>query len=364
MSIFNAKFPAAPIPIDCGRACDASLVPLATGQVRETMDNGRATFSVLFLCAVLCLPPFVLLLFSSSGLYEVREIKPHIFVWIPEDVLEQEGDPQFHRPGNAGFVITPEAILVVNTTNSPFHARELLYEIRRRSEAPVKYVVNTDSHGDDVLGNEVFVDQEATIVSTSAVLAEMRQYHRELRRRLEDDFRLQARLRGFHFTLPSRTFDSETSLQLSGEEIKLLDLDKGPSDAGAAVYLPSAKVLFLGDLFENEFFPRVGTRNFRRWIEILQRVESWDVEAYVPAHGTPAGKRELIGFRHFLEWLLNEVEACVREGKTLEQVKNQVRPLENYHWHAPELASEAVEAVYRQLSGDRSSSSPISSPAN
>jgi glyoxylase-like metal-dependent hydrolase (beta-lactamase superfamily II) len=116
------------------------------------------------------------------------------------------------------------------------------------------------------------------------------------------------------------------------------------------VYLPAAKVLFLGELFQNSYFPRIDSRNVHDWIDTLRQVEGWDVEVYVPGHGAPGGKKELTEFRQFLEWLGKEVEIRCHEGKSLSEVKREVGPLlENYKWHAPELVSEEVEAVYKQM---------------
>jgi cyclase len=301
-----------------------------------------------------CLLLFAHLVFAAKGLYEVREVAPNVFVWIPDDVLDQEADPQFSRAGNAGFIITPEGVAVVDTANSPFHAREILYEIRQRTDTPVKYVINTSSAGDHMLGNEVFVDQQAVLISTLVAQAEMRRYQETLARRLEeeDGWRLQARMRGFHVTLTTQTFGSEMALRLGGQEIKLLSpLGTEQPAEDTAVYLPGAKVLFLGELFRNGFFPRIGSRDIRRWIETLRQVETWNVETYVPGHGAPGGKKELAEFRRFLEWLTKEVEARIRQGKSLEQVKKEVQPSQTYHWHAPELAPSSVEGVYRQLVG-------------
>lgn len=287
----------------------------------------------------------------------MQEIKPHIFVWVPEDILDQDSDPQFGRSATAGFIITSEGVVVVDTTNSPFHARELLYEIRQRTDQPVKYVINTDSHGDHILGNEVFVDQQASIISTSVAQAEIREYQQDLARRLSgDDWRLQARMRGIHLTLPARTFDREMTLLVGGQEIKLLSLGAGHSAGDTAVYLPEAKVLFLGDLFANGWIPRLGSSDIHRWIEILRQVENWDVETYVPGHGEPGDKNELAEFRQFLEWLETEVWARVKQGKTLAQVKRELLPFHNHNWHAPELAAPAVEAVYQQLAAERPAS--------
>ncbi len=306
---------------------------------------------IFLLVSLACLLLSAFSLYAAGRRYEIREIKPNVFVWIPEDIRDQETDPEYSRAGTAGFIITREGVVVVDTTNSPFHARELLFEIRKRTDAPVKYVINTGARGDRVLGNEVFSDQQASIIAASAALAEMRQYQQELARRLDGDWRLQARLRGVHLTLPNQTFEGEMGLRLGEETLRLLTLDPDRPTADSAVYLPRAKVLFLGDLFENNYIPRIGSRDVRRWIEILQKLESWDVDWYVPGHGAPGDKKQLVEFRKFLEWLTSEVEAGVRQGKSLAQLKEQLVPFENFHWHAPELAAEAVEAVYHQLAG-------------
>ena len=287
-------------------------------------------------------------LIAAGCRYAVVEVKPHVFVWVPEDIIEQDGDLRFSRAGNAGFILTPDGVVVVNTTNSPFHARELLYEIRRSTDEPVKYVINTSSEADQMLGNEVFVDQQAAILSTPETQAEIRSYQQNLIRDEKGDPKLQARMRGIHPTVPNQTFDRETAMRVGDQEIRLLALPGAGSKGDAAVLVPKAKVVFLGDLYENGYFPQIGSRDVRGWIDTLRQVEGWDVEIYVPGHGDPSRKRELLEFRQFLEWLIAEVRTRVQEGKTLEQVKGEMLPFA-YHWRAPELGPRAVEAVYRQL---------------
>jgi glyoxylase-like metal-dependent hydrolase (beta-lactamase superfamily II) len=316
-----------------------------------TPDTRHRALALCLLLTTFCLLPSAFCHPAARGLYEVREVQPNVFVWIPDDVLDPEGDPQFSRAGNAGFIVTTEGVVVVNTTNTPFHARELLYEIRRRSDLPVRYVINTDSEGDLTLGNEVFVDQQASIVSTNAAQTEMRHYRQELLQRLNEDehWRLQARMRGIHPTPPSQAFDPEMSLRLGGQEIKLLSLSGGHSAGDAVVYLPGAKLLFLGHLYENGFFPHLASSDVRRWIEILHQVEGWDVETYIPAHGPPGDKKQLGEFRQFLVWLVAEIQARIQQGKSLEEVRRELNPAEIYRWSARELAPRAVEAVYKQL---------------
>ena len=323
--------------------------------------SSRPALRSYILLAACCLLSTAYRLSAAQGLYEMREIKPGIFLWIPEDVLEMDSDPLFNQAANAGFIVTSQGVIVVNTTNSPFHGRELLYEIRQRTEEPIRYVINTDSRGDHMLGNEVFASLQATIMSTLTAGEEMQKYQEELTRRLQGDFRLISRMRGFHPTLPTQTFNGEVSTSLGGMEFKILEIAGGHSAGDAVVLFPASKVLFLGHLFEHARFPRMDTSDVRRWIEILRKVEGWDVETYVPAHGPPGDKKLLIEFREFLEWLETEVKARVEQGQPLSQVKQEVRPPERFRWGGRDLAARAVEGVYRQLAA-QFSPSPTSPP--
>ena len=322
-------------------------------------------FCPCLLLAAFCLLPSAYCP-AAGWLYKVQEVKPNVFVWVGDDVLDLDGDPQFDRAGTAGFIVTAEGVIVVNTTNGPFHGRELLYEIRHHSELPVRYVIDTNSSGEQMLGNEVFTEQQATLISSAKTQQEILNYRQLLGRRLaeeDDKSKLQSRMRGFHITVPTQTFGGQMSLRLGGQEIKLLCLLKNGSGDDAVVYLPAAKVLFLGELFQNNYFPRIDSRKVHEWIDALRQVEGWDVEVYVPGHGAPGGKKELAEFRQFLEWFGKEVETRFQEGKSLSEVKREIGPLlEKYKWHAPELVSEALEAVYRQMVKTESSKGAARQP--
>jgi glyoxylase-like metal-dependent hydrolase (beta-lactamase superfamily II) len=280
-------------------------------------------------------------------LYVLREVKPQVFVWLPEDIIEQEGDPDYSRAGNAGFILTSEGVVAVDATNSPYHAREVLYEIRQKSGQPVRYLIDTGGSGDEVLGNEVFADLQVPILSTPAIQTEIRDWAHTIGQKLIGNGRFERRFRGIHVTPPNQIFQGETNVSLGGQTIRLIPFD--PSLHAAAVFLPDSGVVFLGDLFQNQYFPRLESRDVRRWIDALRQVESWNADVYVPGHGDPGSKKEVGEFRSFLEGLMNEVQMRIAAGKSLEQVKSEVT-LQNYPWRAHELAAGLVEGVYEQLS--------------
>ncbi len=339
-----------------------------TAERIEPLSFGTRVISARLKISAGCLtvlPVVLLLIFSGTvfpaeqGQYKLVEVKPHVFVWQAEDILEQEGDPNFSRAANAGFVITPGGVVVVNTTNTPFNARGLLYQIRQHTDLPVRYVINTSASPDAMLGNEAFTDFSPTILSTPAAAALMNRYRSELPGRIEDDWRLKITMRGIHPTPPDKTFAHEMTLPLPGTPIKLINLGDNASPGDAVVYLPQAKVLFLGDLFQNQFIPRLDSSNIRAWITTLRRVEAWDAEVFVPGHGQPGGRQQVEQFRQFLEWLLNEVQTRRQHGKSEQQVEEELIPFRPYPWHGEELEPQAVASVYRQLArGDVDNSVP------
>jgi glyoxylase-like metal-dependent hydrolase (beta-lactamase superfamily II) len=280
--------------------------------------------------------------------YQVRELKPGVFAWIPDDIIEADGDPQYERAGNAGFVITSEGVVVINATNSPFHAREVLYEIRHRTEAPVRYLIDTGSASDETLGNQVFGDLQASILATPRIQAEIRDRGKALLRQESSSEEFQRRLRGVHITPPNQTFDSTETLTLGGQTLRVLAF--AGLDA-VAVQLPAVKTVFLGDLFDNQYFPKLDSRDVQRWIEALREAEALDADVYVPGHGDPGGRQQVKEFREFLEWLTHEIQTRQAAGKTLDQTKAELLPFKSYPWHGGELQAELVEDVYQQLAG-------------
>jgi glyoxylase-like metal-dependent hydrolase (beta-lactamase superfamily II) len=300
---------------------------------------------------------------ADDSYYDIQEVKPNVFVWVAKDILDQQGDPQFNRAGNAGFVITPEGVVVINTTNSPFNARALLFEIRKRTEQPVRYVINTGASPDVMLGNESFEDFRPSILSTPRAAQEMRDYKNGFTARIEGNWKIAASMRGIHPLPPTGTFEKEDSIKVGGEEIRLVNLGDNASPGDAAVYLPGPKVLFLGNIFENEYIPQIGSSNLDHWIETLRKVESWKVDVYVPGHGLPAGKFAVRQFRGFLEWLYGRVSSGMQSGKSLVQLQAELVPFPNLHWHARELESEAVAGVFRTLARkENETSSSVQTP--
>ena len=66
---------------------------------------------------------------------------------------------------NAGFLITDEGVLVIDTRQHPRDGQDLIDRIRKITDKPIKWVINTHFHGDHFLGNPPFKALGATIAA-------------------------------------------------------------------------------------------------------------------------------------------------------------------------------------------------------
>ena len=77
---------------------------------------------------------------------EITEVFPNVFVMMGG---EKKGS-------NSTFIITAEGVIVIDTRHSPTEAEKILTAIRKRTDLPVKFAINTSFLGDHVYGNQVF----------------------------------------------------------------------------------------------------------------------------------------------------------------------------------------------------------------
>src|SRR5881392_419624 len=64
--------------------------------------------------------------------------------------------PAYKVNCNAAIILFGDAVLVVDTHSKPSAARALIEQIKKLTDKPVRYVVNTHFHWDHYQGNEAY----------------------------------------------------------------------------------------------------------------------------------------------------------------------------------------------------------------
>lgn len=206
--------------------------------------------------------------------------------------------------------------------------------LKRITDQPVRYLVNTHYHDDHTGGNVGFPD--AVIIA-----------HRNTLKRLASGG-VGGNFASFKFeypalpapALPKLTFERELKLKFNGEEVRILHHPHSHTDGDAIVYFPNANVAHLGDQFTVPGFPDIdlaGGASTAGWIAALDdiiRVLPPDVKI-IPGHGPPSGINDVKRLRNLLSQTLEAVQKALAEGKTLQQMKDEkiLEPWKNEPGH-------------------------------
>jgi glyoxylase-like metal-dependent hydrolase (beta-lactamase superfamily II) len=144
-----------------------------------------------------------------------------------------------------GFIVTPAGVILIDSGASKIGAEKLAQAIRKVTDRPVRWVVNTGSQDHRWLGNAYFAGQGAQTIALKRTAATQAHYAKQHLQGLERQ--LGARLAGTT-PLPATTLhDDLATLELGGETLTLRYTDAHfPGDA--MVHLPRRGLVFTGDL--------------------------------------------------------------------------------------------------------------------
>src|SRR5262252_6764342 len=222
---------------------------------------------------------------------------------------------------NSVFLVTEEGVLVVDTRTHPRDGRDLLDRIRKVTDKPIKWVINSHFHGDHHMGNAVFKELGATFVAHEETARLMRQVQpKEMARRIEGfksrgDDPAEVKL-----VLPDATFDGEMTINLGGREIRLFYLGPGQQAGDTFVAFPHARMLFTPGAFARHSMPNMAfTPSVDNWIKVLDQVAIMDVDTILPAHGDVAARADVKELAAMLADEYTTVKDAVNRGVGLDQ---------------------------------------------
>ncbi len=250
---------------------------------------------------------------------------------------------------NSAVLITEEGVLVVDTRTHPADAELLLAEIRERTDAPIRWVINSQFHGDHHMGNSVFAREGATIIA-----------HRDTQAIMIERFEFEVATRPFEqrglnreeveLVLPDILFDHRLTLDLGGYAVELIYLGAGQNEGDTLVYFPHARALHTGGVFHNRSWANPSyTPSVDGWISVLRAMKTIDVDSYLPPHGPIATKQDLDNFIEFLGLLQSGVRDAINQGASLEEML-LANPFSQYSgWRGYERRERNLTALYELL---------------
>ena len=304
-------------------------------------------------------------------------------VKVADGVYAAIAKPGGLASGNAGFVVGAGGVLVVDTFFTPEAIEELIGEIQKETQQPIKYAVNTHYHLDHTGGNQVFAARGVPIIAHDSVvqwqttknkrflpaleelqkrkadairqLSDVPDDQQDKRAGLERQVRRLDAMQSIKLTNPTVTFKSgAVHLYLGGREVVLFTLP-GHTGGDVLAYVPDANVVFTGDMGWSKTLPNLVDATVSDWISSLDKILSqYPTAKFIPGHGNVAEAADLRDFRDYLDDLRGRVKQGIADGLTVEQAKQQLKLPDKYKTFAfQNFAVPNIEDMYKELKGTK-----------
>ncbi len=295
---------------------------------------------------------------------QVREVASGVYTIRHPDPTDDFPD------GNTTVVIGKREVLVVDTCYLPSSADADIAMIRRWTDKPVRWVLNTHWHNDHVGGNqryrlawpgaEVVGHDETRRMIDARVRSYVRRFvlpdstfgrQREAWRgiagtgldatgqpvdasaraaaaaSLAREERAVAEFGAMVIEVPTVTFETGLRIDLGDRVVELKHLGRGNTGGDVVAWLPAERILVAGDLVDHPV-PYAFAGYPGEWIATLDRLAALDPALVLPGHGEPLhGKGYIERVAALLRNLRAQVNDLVEKnggGFALEEVQKAI----------------------------------------
>jgi cyclase len=247
--------------------------------------------------------------------YELKQLAPGVYATIRR-VSAGSAD------GNTMFIINDADVVVVDTGGYRTDARQIIAEIKKLTDKPVRYVINTHSHGDHISGDEIYRNAfpavefichtnareqilqnpgaEKSVALFQAEIANVQKrldsgkdsdgapLTSERRRHLElakANFQFWiSDMKDSHQIPPGLTIADSLVLHRGERSIEIRYLGNGHTTGDLVVFLPKEKIVATGDLVVDPI-PFGFSTTLHDWPATLQALKTLNATIILPGHG-------------------------------------------------------------------------------
>lgn len=277
------------------------------------------------------------------------EIAPGVFVHQGVHAAEMTGG-NLGDISNCGVIVGQEAIAVVDTGGSAKFGAKLKAEIRKLSQLPIRYVINTHMHPDHVFGNAPFRSENTAFVAhhkmARGLSARSERYLSVNKKTLGEDA-----FAGTEVVLPTQAVTDTHTLDLGKRTVKLEAHKTAHTDNDLTIRDATTDTVFMGDLIFSGHTPTLDG-SIVGWLDQLKTLQQKPAARIVPGHGPasmgwPYAAQPM---ERYFSTIANEIRAILAKNGTLSEAMSTVGQSEKGAWELfSEYHARNVSAAFAEL---------------
>src|SRR5450432_2647323 len=269
----------------------------------------------------MAVPLLILLCLSTFGL--CADTPDFTIKKIGEGVYAAVGADSGKAGSNAGFVVGSTGVVVIDTFEAVGPARDLLAEIRKITNLPIRFVINTHYHLDHTGGNAVFAEAGATILAQRNLRGWLRTENLKffgLNPKPEQKAMVEA------LVLPDEVYSDAVDIFLGTRQIQVRYM-LGHTGGDSVVTVPDVDVVFAGDLVWQKHLPNLIDATTSDWVKTLEKLlADHPSGTFVSGHGDVASVGDVRDFHDYLVALREAVAKAQAAGKADQALVDAVLP--------------------------------------
>lgn len=264
---------------------------------------------------------------------------------------------------NPSFVETSDGYVMIDSPQQPIDA--VRWRERLEEKAPIRYLVNTEPHGDHISGNAYFPKVEIVgqvklqecferYLWAFGSLDEKRERYKQID---PDSVWLVGHPDYPPVNGPKTTFTDRMTIHLGNHTFEIIHMP-GHTAPQTSVYVPEEGVVFTGDNVFRQCRTWLQECDPWEWLKALEDIAALDIETIVPGHGEPCGKDYLKEQAQIVENWVGFVERHVERGVGPEEILSEPVPVtqqdpypigQRLFMHNERLTRMTVENLHRRI---------------